>query len=126
MRFFGIRLVRKILLWAIILVGVFVLFFSRPYNRERFGAQLPKPILTAEEHIGTATDALGTLPQVLGTNTNQAAEGAQQAVEQVQNVLETEVQGTTEAPLHERAFEYGKYQYCKQVVEEFERNQPQE
>jgi hypothetical protein len=42
---------------------------------------------------------------------------------QVQQVLGTavEVAPDSEKPLHEKAVDYGKYLYCKQVVEEYEK-----
>jgi hypothetical protein len=29
-----------------------------------------------------------------------------------------------DAPIHERAFEYGRYLYCQEVIKDFERNNP--
>ena len=37
------------------------------------------------------------------------------------NVLSASIEATDDAvPIHEKAFEYGKYIYCKSVVEDFE------
>lgn len=46
------------------------------------------------------------------------------AVEEAQKVLGTviEVDDTSDKAAHEKALEYGKYAYCKQVVEEWEKS----
>ncbi len=43
------------------------------------------------------------------------------------NVLNSSVKAATDAeatPIHEKAFEYGKYIYCKQVVDDYEKINP--
>ena len=43
-----------------------------------------------------------------------------------ENVLGSSITAATNSatPIHERAFEYGKYVYCKQVVDDYEKTNP--
>jgi hypothetical protein len=70
----------------------------------------------------------------VGTQTKLLSERTQQVSGHVQNVLGAFVQENTDdssssaenassEPLHEKAFDYGRYLYCQQVVKDFETEQ---
>ena len=63
---------------------------------------------------GNTTDQLSTL-----------SSRAKEIGEYAQNAFNSgvKVDEENQTPLHERAIEYGQYIYCKQVIEDFEKNQ---
>lgn len=69
----------------------------------------------APELNTVSSDAASQL-QTLGQRAGEVSQHAQQ-------VLGTSIQKNeaAEKPLHQRALDYGQYMYCKQVVEEYEK-----
>lgn len=99
---------------------------SRPGNAaqlEKMGLSLPAFLTNAPEETQRLSQELSERStEILGFSTSDAKSAAEQTAEHAQAILQQEVQVSSEGatPLHERAFEYAQYQYCKQVVLEYE------
>lgn len=82
--------------------------------------QIKQPIVNSQLVKAESFDQLPTQFQsIISSTVSQSTQVAGQA----QNVLGTYIEPTLaedEQPLHQRAFEHGRYLYCQEVIKEYE------
>ncbi len=99
----------------LLLAGVGFVFITKPTLRSQIA--LPAQLTQSLEQLTQQTPQFTEQTQLL-------SERAQVVGTQAQQVLGTAIQAAPEGaePAANRALEYGKYLYCKQVVEDYENN----
>ncbi|MBD3279262.1 MAG: hypothetical protein GF390_00960 [Candidatus Pacebacteria bacterium] len=106
------RLIKiSLLLVFFVVLGAAGLYYA---NNKGWLAQTPLANLDQTE--------IQLLTQDAGNQTRVLSDRAQEVNQHLQQVLGTSVQVNEQEneALHQRAFEYGRYLYCKQVVKEWE------
>jgi hypothetical protein len=100
----------------LLLVLVFALVLGGGYVARRY-VHLP-PV------VASALDTAGTLPQQVLSSGRGAISQTIPAVEQGGQVLGAQINiKKSDKSIPERAFEYGRYQYCVQVVKDYEKQE---
>ena len=77
---------------------------------------------TANE-LGSKLSNLGGLNPELNQVATEVTQQATSLTKDAGNVLGTISSDKSDQPLHEKAFEYGRYEYCKQVISDYEARQ---
>lgn len=68
---------------------------------------------SSEDFVNNSLTATSQQLEVLGQNGNKVKDQLTEFVSQIK-------ESTQSTPLHEKAFEYGQYMYCQQVIKEYE------
>lgn len=131
---------------SIKIILLVVMLLAGTYIAHARGVEIPvvSPFLDQhldQQKVATLTKSLPEVPQLPQNVTDQTkvlGERTAEVTSHVQNVLGAYVQnnasdeagtgGTSnnisaEQPIHEAAFEYGRYMYCQQVVKDYESRQ---
>ncbi|MBT4124073.1 MAG: hypothetical protein HN981_02855 [Candidatus Pacebacteria bacterium] len=124
-----------LLSFIFLLVGGYVYADNRGFVPEQLSSLTEKAQETSLDkiqEITKETPVINSLQNDLQENTTDQlstlSSRAKEVSEYAQNAFNSgvKVDKENQAPLHERAIEYGQYVYCKQVVEDFEKNQSEE
>jgi len=108
-----------IIILILLLVGIGYVYAS---DQGWLPKNAPKLPIKNLPKISTDSASLNTIQKNAGSGLSTLSERAQELGENAKNALQTGIQVDSEQPVHERVIEYGQYVYCKQVVEEFEKN----
>jgi len=73
--------------------------------------------------LGSKLSNLGGLNPELNQVATEVTQQATSLTKDAGNVLRTISSDKSDQPLHEKAFEYGRYEYCKQVISDYEARQ---
>ena len=134
------KLIKKIFLWIFLAVSLGSGVYwanDQGYFKNTPLAKVSWPEVALPEKLSSELSDKLKLPEKISTNninqekiseiaqdaTNQTQEltsKAQEVSEHAQKILGESVKEGEEVPLHEKALDYGKYIYCKEVVKEYE------
>lgn len=107
--------------------GIFIFATVQGYVSNDLLQKLPLSKVPAFSQIAQVPQQLPSvaLPQNVSSQAQTLVERGSEVAGHTQNVLGTQITASEDnKPLSERAFEYGRYLYCQQVVREYE--QPKE
>jgi len=76
------------------------------------------------DNVGSALKNVGDLSPEFSDTASGVTEQAQSLSKNAGSVLGAISSDKSDQPIHEKAFEYGRYQYCQQVVADYEARQP--
>ncbi len=111
-----------------LIIGLAIFLILAGYVYASYNNLLPENIPTIPkekiEEVKTNTPTFNSVQGETQTQLEIFSARARELGSYAQEALKTGIQEDNSQPVHEKAIEYGQYIYCKQVVESYEVNQP--
>lgn len=110
----------KLIKKALLIILLTVIVISGLYTASSRGLLKNTPLAKINQQ------EIANLVQNTNQQTQILSERSGEVGSHVKNVLGTFIEENEEEPIQQRAFEYGRYLYCQQVVEDYEKTSSEE